>query len=353
MTGQKAPDAPLALTQGDPGGIGPEIALKAWLNSSQTDQSVPPFFLIGDAQALTERAQALALPVAISEISNPAEALELFPRALPVLHQPLSAPLRLGEADPAQAPCTIRSIETAVAFAGQGHVCGLVTNPIHKKALYGSGFAFPGHTEFIAALRAQAGAPAQPVMLLAVPGLRVALATIHVPLKEVPQALAQVDLTQLAKTVLESLQRDFAVARPRLAVAGLNPHAGEEGALGDEENSLIRPAVERLQRDGHTVTGPLPADTLFHERARSSYDGVLAMYHDQGLVPLKTIDFDRGVNVTLGLDIVRTSPDHGTAHDIAEKGIARPDSLIEALKLARQIASNRAAFDAMAASSSP
>lgn len=320
---------PLALTMGDPAGIGGEVAAKA--HASRAVRR--PFFLIGDP------AWAAGFgPVA--EIAAPAEAAGVFPDALPVLPERLAAPAPPGAPVAANAAAVIRSIERAVALTRSGEAAAVVTLPINKKALYdGAGFAYPGHTEFLAAL----GGVARSVMMLAAPGLRVVPVTIHIPLAEAPRQLTADLIVETARTVAAALQRDFGVAAPRLAVAGLNPHAGEGGAMGTEDRDLIAPAVARLVGDGIDARGPLPADTMFHEAARATYDAALCMYHDQALIPVKMLDFARGVNVTLGLPFIRTSPDHGTAYDIAGRGLADPTSLIEALNLAAAMAARREA----------
>ncbi|HUF55264.1 MAG TPA: 4-hydroxythreonine-4-phosphate dehydrogenase PdxA [Thermohalobaculum sp.] len=322
---------PLALTRGDPAGIGAEIALKAWSSGAVAH----PYFLIDDPAWL---ARLNAAPV--EAIAGPEEAPAVWPRAVPVLPDPLPVPPVPGRPDPANAPATVAAIDRAVALTREGRAAGVVTNPINKKALYvGAGFAFPGHTEYLAHL---AGA-ARPVMMLAGPSLRVVPVTIHIPLAQVPAALTVELIVETARTVDAALRRDFGLARPRLAAAGLNPHAGEGGTIGSEEVETIIPALERLRAEGIDIAGPLPADTMFHAPARARYDAALAMYHDQGLIPLKALDFERGVNVTLGLPFVRTSPDHGTAYDIAGRGLASPVSLIEALNLAAAMAARRAA----------
>jgi 4-hydroxythreonine-4-phosphate dehydrogenase len=243
-----------------------------------------------------------------------------------------------GAADAANARAVLESIETAVELFRQGGASAIVTNPIQKASLYKAGFQHPGHTEFLEFL---AGQGAHAVMLLAVPGLRVVPVTVHTPLSRVPKALGTELIVRTGRITAEALRRDFGVAAPRLAVAGLNPHAGEDGAIGREEIEIISPAIETLRRDGIAVSGPRPADTLFHREARAGYDAALCMYHDQALIPLKTINFHEGVNVTIGLPFVRTSPDHGTALDIAGSGRADPRSLIAALVLARRIARAR------------
>ena len=318
---------------GDPAGIGGEIALGAWRRRN----AVPAFFAIDDPARL--RAIATDSADAIEAIEAPEQAAAVFPRALPVLPLTLPAPSRPGVPEPVNAPATVEAIDRAVALARAGRVAGVVTNPISKKLLMdGAGFAFPGHTEYLAHL---AGVP-RTVMMLAAPGLRVVPVTIHVPLAEVPRLLTPALIEETARIVHASLGRDFGIARPRLAVSGLNPHAGEGGAIGREELETIIPALDRLRAEGLDIAGPLPADTMFHAAARARYDAALTMFHDQGLVAIKTLDFARGVNVTLGLPFVRTSPDHGTAYDIAGTGRADPTSLLEALRLAADMAGARA-----------
>ncbi|HLI12455.1 MAG TPA: 4-hydroxythreonine-4-phosphate dehydrogenase PdxA [Alphaproteobacteria bacterium] len=330
--------APIALTMGEPAGIGGEIALKAWLRRAPA--SLPPFFAIDDPDRLAGLARELGLDVAIEAIADPAAALACFGRALPVLPHPLASPVAPGRPDPANGPVVIASIRRAVALAQAGEAAAIVTSPIHKKSLYQAGFRHPGHTEFLASL--VPGTPA-PVMMLAVPGLRVVPVTIHLPLARALAALTTTAVIHCGRIAAEALRRDFGISEPRLAVAGLNPHAGEAGTLGDEERAIIEPAVAALRDAGIRAAGPQPADTLFHPRARARYDVALCMYHDQALIPLKTIDFDHGVNVTLGLPFVRTSPDHGTAFDIAGKGVASPESLIAALSMAGAMAARRGA----------
>jgi 4-hydroxythreonine-4-phosphate dehydrogenase len=338
MTARRAPSAPalppLALTMGDPAGIGGEIAIAAWAGG----RAPHPFFLIADPDWLAPLARGAGATLA--EIAAPQEAARVFARALPVLPLRLATPAVAGRPDPANAPAIVAAIERAVALVGSGAASAVVTNPISKRVLRdGAGFAFPGHTEFLAHL---AGAP-RPVMMLASPLLRVVPVTIHIPLREVPAALTAPLIEETARITAAALSRDFGIARPRLAVAGLNPHAGEGGQIGREEIELIAPALDRLRAEGLEIAGPLPADTMFHAEARARYDAALTMYHDQGLIPLKALDFARGVNVTLGLPFVRTSPDHGTAFDIAGTGRADPTSLVESLNLAAAMATRRAA----------
>ncbi len=326
---------PIALTMGEPAGIGGDIALAAWLGREQA--GLPTFFVIDDAHRLTLLAQRLGLPVPVRPIGEPEAAAEHFGQALPVLHRPLAAPVRSGLPDRANAPAVIAAIEQAVRLVQSRRAAAVVTNPIHKKVLYDAGFGFPGHTEFLAELAGQH----RVVMMLASPQLRVVPVTIHVPLRTVVESLKSADIVAAGRIAAEALTRDFGIPRPRLAVAGLNPHAGEGGSIGREDMEIVAPAVAALRHEGIDAFGPLAADTMFHPQARTEYDVALCMYHDQALIPLKTIDFDAGVNVTLGLPFIRTSPDHGTALDLAGTGQARPASLIAALKMAGEMASRR------------
>jgi 4-hydroxythreonine-4-phosphate dehydrogenase len=321
---------------GEPAGIGPELILAAWLRRAD---GVPPFVALADPDHLGRLASRLGWKVDVASVADAAEAASAFPGALPVL--PLAGPVSAEPGRPhrADARLVVEAIERAVALTTAGEVGGLVTEPIHKHALQSAGFGFPGHTEFLGHL---AGPGANPVMMLAVEGLRVVPVTVHVPILEVPRRLTTELIVAAGRTTAVALARDFGLASPRLAVAGLNPHAGEAGAIGREEIEVIVPAVERLRGEGIAVAGPFPADSLFHPEARARYDAALCMYHDQALVPLKTIDFHNGVNVTIGLPFVRTSPDHGTAFDIAGTGRARPDSTLAALRMARAMADARA-----------
>lgn len=331
---------PLAVTLGEPGGIGPEITLKAW--AARRAENLPPFFVVAPPEILRRTAQSLRLDLPFRVIATADEALDAFDSALPVLPIEGVADFVPGAPAAATGQTVIQSITIAVQLARSGEAAAVVTNPIQKSALYDAGFRHPGHTEFLAALCAGGGVTPTPVMMLAIEGLRVVPATVHVPLAKVP-ALVTADLIlELGRITAAALTRDFGVAAPRLAVAGLNPHAGEDGRMGEEERRIIAPAIERLRESGIDARGPYPADTMFHAAARAGYDAALCMYHDQALIPLKTLDFDRGVNVTLGLPIVRSSPDHGTATDIAGRGIARPHSLIAAIRMAAEIAANRA-----------
>jgi 4-hydroxythreonine-4-phosphate dehydrogenase len=324
---------PLVLTLGEPAGVGPEIVASAWRALSQ---SSAPFAVIGDARLLAGHAPVQAIP-------DPSFAADVFARALPVIDLPLPAPVVAGQPDPANAGMVADWIEYGVNLCLSGEASGLVTAPIAKAPLYAAGFRFPGHTEFIAELTADipmAGTRG-PVMMLTAKDLRACLVTIHVALDQVPELVTADRVTRTARVVHESMKRDFGIAAPRIALAALNPHAGEGGALGLQEITVLKPAVEVLRREGLNITDPRPADTLFHDEARATYDAVVCLYHDQALIPVKTLDFWGGVNTTLGLPIVRTSPDHGTGFDIAGKGLARPDSLIAAIRLATEMAGAR------------
>lgn len=323
---------PIVLTQGDPAGIGAEIALKAWARLGGEVN----FLLLGDPDFLTETARGLGLPVRV--IGAASEAGAVVGEALPVLAHPLPRPVTPGRPEPANAFAVVEIIARAVALTRAGDALAVCTNPINKMALRsGADFAFPGHTEFLASL---CGAPL-PVMMLAAPAVRVVPVTIHVALAEVPRVLTAELLEQTLRVTHAALIRDFGITAPRIAVAGLNPHAGEEGAMGTEEIELMTPVIDRLRAEGMAIGGPRSADTLFHAAARAGYDVAVCMYHDQALIPLKTLDFDGGVNVTLGLDFVRTSPDHGTAYDIAGQNRANPSSLIAALRMAREMGRTR------------
>lgn len=329
---------PLALTMGEPAGIGGEIALLAWLRRAG---GVPAFFVLDDPDRLSRLARRIGADVAIRAIEAPEDALDAFDAALPVLPVPLPAEAVPGAPHPRTAPAVLEAIAKAAALVERGRAAALVTNPVNKAVLYEAGFRYPGHTEYLGAL---AGTDARPVMLLASAALRVVPVTVHLALADAIAALDADGIVHCARLTVASLRADFACAAPVVAVAGLNPHAGEDGHLGREEARVIAPAVERLRREGLPVVGPLPADTLFHAAARERYDAVICMYHDQALIPLKTLDFGGGVNVTLGLPFVRTSPDHGTALDIAGAGRADPASLMAALRLAGEMARNRARF---------
>lgn len=327
---------PLALSMGDPAGIGGEIALSAWASGRVRH----PFFIIADPAWLARLA--VRAGIAITEIAGPEAAAAAYSGGLPVLPLALAVPVEPGRPAPENAPAVVEAIERAVGLVETGAAAAVVTNPISKKALRdGAGFAFPGHTEFLAHL---SGAT-RPVMMLVSPLLRVVPVTIHIPLRQVPEALTASLIEETARITDAALRSDFGIERPRVAVAGLNPHAGEGGQIGREEIDVIGPALERLRAAGLEIAGPLPADTMFHAEARARYDAALTMYHDQGLIPIKALDFARGVNVTLGLPFVRSSPDHGTAYDIAGTGRADPSSLIEALNLAAEMSARRTAAE--------
>jgi len=319
---------PIALTMGDPAGIGGEITVRAW---QALHRAGPCFVVLDDPSRFSD--------VPIREVASPDAARTVFATALPVLPITLGVAPRPGHPDKANAAAVIASIERAAALCLSGEVGGMVTNPINKAALYDAGFAYPGHTEYLAELT---GAHGRQIMMLASPELRVVPVTVHASLRNSIAMLTTEAIVAAARTTAAALQRDFGIARPRLAIAGLNPHAGEQGALGDEESTIIGPAIAALREVGIDVSGPWSPDTMFTTAARARYDAAICMYHDQALIPLKTLNMDKGVNVTLGLPIVRTSPDHGTAYDIAGKGIANPASLIAAIELAALLATRRA-----------
>ena len=328
---------PIAVTLGDPAGIGPEITLMSW--KRRNDSGLSPFVAIGDPAFYSSLSLQLGMDVPIRAVETPAQVSAIFDAALPVLA--LQKPVKAvpGRPDTANAAAVIESIETAVALARAGRVSCIATNPIAKHVLYDAGFAHPGHTEFLATLATNpSGAAPLPVMLLWSESLAVVPVTIHIPLADVPKALTTELILATARIVAGDLKTRFGIDKPRLALAGLNPHAGESGAIGREDIDVIAPAIAQLRMEGIDATGPHPADTMFHARARAGYDVALCMYHDQALIPIKTIAFDDGVNVTLGLPFIRVSPDHGTAFDIAGTGVARPDSLVAALKLGARLA---------------
>ncbi len=325
---------PLAVTMGEPAGVGGELSLKAWAAQRRGKR---PFFVLDDPQRLAHLAGRLGLDIPIREITRPEEAGAVFDQALPVLPVRLRGVVSPGRPDPANAPATLEAIERAVDLALRGEIAGMVTNPIQKKTLQDAGFPHPGHTEFLAEL---AGG-VEVAMMLACPDLRVVPVTIHLSLADAVRTLTSDAIVGVGRVAAAGLQTLFGIAQPRLAVAALNPHAGEQGAMGDEEKRIILPAVEALRRDGIEAKGPAPADTLFHPTARATYDAALCMYHDQALIPIKTIDFSGGVNVTIGLPFVRTSPDHGTALDIAGTGKADASSLLAALHMADDMARRR------------
>jgi 4-hydroxythreonine-4-phosphate dehydrogenase len=329
---------PLALTLGEPAGIGPDITFAAWRRRAELGLS--PFYVLADPNFLRARAEHIASDVPITVV-EPSAAVPTFAQALPVVDIGVTITAKPGQPDNSSAPAAIASIRRAVHDVHTGRAQAVVTNPVAKTILYRSGFAEPGHTEYLAKLAAEMmGIVAQPVMMLWSPELAVVPVTIHLPLREVMTQLTTDLITSTGEIVARDLSERFGIARPRLAIAGLNPHAGEDGALGEEDGMVVAPAVARLRAQGIEARGPLPADTLFHAAARATYDAVLAMYHDQALIPIKTLAFDHAVNVTLGLPFVRTSPDHGTAFDIAGSGRADPSSLIAALRLARRLSAS-------------
>jgi 4-hydroxythreonine-4-phosphate dehydrogenase len=333
---------PLALTLGEPAGIGPDLTLAVWRRRVELD--LPPFYLVGETDFLRSRARVLGLDVPLVVVA-PEEAPAAFQRALPVAPLGMAVTAAPGKPDASSAPAAIASIRRAVADVLAGRAAAVVTNPVAKNVLYRSGFAEPGHTEFLAKLAAEAtGKPVHPVMMLWSAELAVVPVSIHLPLRDVVSRLTTELIVETGRIVARDLSTRFGIARPRIAVAGLNPHAGEEGALGEEDATIVAPAVAHLRAEGIDAIGPLPADTLFHERARAGYDVALCMYHDQALIPIKTLAFERAVNVTLGLPFVRTSPDHGTAFDIAGTGRADPSSLVAALALAARLSAHTAAL---------
>lgn len=323
---------PVALTLGEPAGIGGEISLKAW----ETLRNELPFFLIADAKHMQSLADQSGVPIKV--ISDPDEAPRVMPAALPVLDHPLPAAVTAGEPNAQNAVEVVAMIKRAVDLTNTGKACAVTTNPIHKKILQdGAGFAFPGHTEYLASL---AGVE-RPVMMLSAPELRVVPVTIHIAINQIAEVLDADLLEQTIRVTHKAMIDDLGISAPRIAVAGLNPHAGEGGAMGDEEITFITPTLEKLRAEGMNLTGPMSADTMFHAAARTRYDLAICMYHDQALIPIKTLNFSAGVNTTLGLPFIRTSPDHGTAFDIVGQNIANPQSLIEALRTATAMAKHR------------
>jgi len=327
---------PLALTLGEPAGIGPDLALAVWRRRAELD--LPRFYLVADPDFIRLRAERLGLEVPIATVTA-AAAGSAFPSALPVVSLDVAVTAEPGRPDRSSAPAAIASLRRAVADVLAGAAAAVVTSPVAKNVLYSWGFAEPGQTEFLATLvHETTGNRLRSVMMLWSPELAVVPVTIHLPLREIFARLSTELVVETGRIVARDLSRRFGIPRPRLAIAGLNPHAGEEGTLGEEDHTLVAPAVARLAADGIDTRGPLPADSLFHERARASYDAALCMYHDQALIPIKTLAFDHAVNVTLGLPFVRTSPDHGTAFDIAGTGTADATSLLAALRLAARLA---------------
>jgi 4-hydroxythreonine-4-phosphate dehydrogenase len=336
VTGTPKDEPALALTIGEPAGIGPDIAIDAWLGRESGD--VPPFLFVGPASVLEQRASLMGRTIATAEVP-PEDARAAFTSAIPCLESGTDAEFRPGQPDPRNAGLTIGAIETAADLVRSGRCSAIVTNPIHKKVLADSGFSHPGHTEFLGELSNRLfGVAARPVMMLAAPDLRTVPVTVHIPLRDVFDILSTDLIVETGRIVSADLIARFGIETPRIAVAGLNPHAGEDGLMGDEDSSIIRPAVDRLAALGIAAFGPVPADSMFHEAARRNYDAALCMYHDQALIPIKTLAFDSAVNVTLGLPFIRTSPDHGTAFDLAGSGNANAASLMAALRMAGQMA---------------
>lgn len=330
-------DFPLAISIGDPAGIGPEIIAKAW--EARKREKLPPFFAIGDLASIPHH-----WDVPLARIDNPDQAIEHFGTALPVFHVHSCATITPGSPDLDGAHCALQALETATGFARSGTVAAVVTGPVSKAQLYAIGFDYPGQTEFVAE---RCGVERRnAVMMLAGPDLRVVPMTTHIPLVDVAGQLDMRLIRRRIRATAKGLKRDFGIANPRLAVAGFNPHAGEMGNLGREEMDIFEPAIASIVEEGFDVVGPLPADTMFHAEARGQYDAALCAYHDQALIPLKTLYFHEAVNITLGLPIIRTSPDHGTAFAIAGKGQARPDSMIAAIRMAGEAAAHRMAFAA-------
>jgi len=334
----RASPLPLAISIGDPAGVGPELICEAW--SRREAEHLPPFFAVGGAETLAEAGRSRGMVPPLTALDHPAQVRDAFASALPVIGD-LRGGYHPGQPDENGARLALESLKLATDLVVRGDAAGLVTGPIAKAELARIGFAHPGQTEFVAEACGVAAEGA--VMMLAGPTLRTVPMTVHCALAEVPGRLSVDLIVARARIVAQALQRDFGIARPRLAIAGLNPHAGEQGRMGREEIEIIQPAVAQLRAEGIDATGPHPADTLFAPHKRAGYDVAIAMYHDQALVPLKTLDFDQGVNVTLGLPIIRTSPDHGTAFDIAGKGIARADAMIAAIRMAGACAARRAA----------
>jgi 4-hydroxythreonine-4-phosphate dehydrogenase len=339
VTRRPGASPPLVLTLGEPGGIGPDITIDAWLR--RRELALPPFLFAGDPALLRRRAEALGRSIETVD-AEPEDAASAFAQAIPCLAGTSPVTGKPGELAASDAPAVVASIRASVALVAAGRAAAVVTNPIQKKALNAIGFPFPGHTEFLGALSAELfGIEAYPVMMLAGADLRVVPLTVHIPLREVPEAISADLIVRTGRIVARALTEQFGIAAPRIAVSGLNPHAGEEGMLGSEDAAIVAPGVTALRSEGIDAVGPLPADTMFHKAARDTYDAAICMYHDQALIPIKALAFDEAVNVTLGLPFIRTSPDHGTALSLAGTGKARPDSLVAALRLAAQMARPR------------
>lgn len=325
----------IAVTMGEPAGIGGELTLSAW--RARTDRNLPPFFAIDDPNRLVRLAERLGWDVPLTAIDAPKAASGCFAESLPVLPIDVPGSTTPGQPDPANASSVVTSIRKAAECAMTGSAAAVLTNPIHKKTLYDAGFQHPGHTEFLAEI---AGIE-RSVMMLLCPGLRVVPITSHISLSQAIQALKTDDIVAATLITVQALRRDFGIETPHIMMAALNPHGGEDGSMGREEQDIILPAIDALKQQGVSVSGPAPADTMFHDRAREGYDAAICMYHDQALIPLKTIDFHSGVNVTLGLPFVRTSPDHGTALEIAGMGVADDRSFVASLAVAADIVRQR------------
>ena len=336
MTNPDTARGPIAITMGEPAGIGGEILLKAW--AQRAAFNLPAFFAVDDPERLEKLADTLGMNIPVTAIDAPDDAASLFGRALPVVPHALGKPVKMGTPDPTNTDAVVGSIRKAVAFASEGSASAVVTNPIHKAVLYQGGFTSPGHTEFLGELT---GVSTPPVMMLACPGLRVVPVSIHIPLADAVGGLDIPTIVAIGKASAKGLREDFGIEASRIAVAGLNPHAGEGGALGGEDAAIVGPAVDQLRAAGVDATGPHSPDTMFHDEARATYDLALCMYHDQALIPLKTLNFRQAINVTLGLPIVRTSPGHGVALEMAGAGQAHADSLVAAIIAADKIAEAR------------
>lgn len=339
MAAMRSPQRPLAVTLGEPAGIGPDITLIAW--SQREALELPPFYVVGDARALQRRAQQLGLSVSFANVTA-SEAMNAFADALPVVALDLPVTAEPGSPDDSSAPAAIASIRTAVADVLAGRASAIVTNPVAKNVLYRAGFPDPGHTEFLGRLAKEAKLPARPVMMIWSPELAVVPVTVHQPLRDVASTLTTEMIVEIGRIVARDLRERFGMAAPRLSIAGLNPHAGEDGTIGGDDRDVIAPAVRQLAKEGIDARGPFPADTLFHDAARKLYDVAVCMYHDQALIPVKTLAFDHAVNVTLGLPFVRTSPDHGTAFAVAGTGRANATSFVQSLKLAARLTEHSA-----------
>ncbi|AGA64232.1 4-hydroxythreonine-4-phosphate dehydrogenase [Liberibacter crescens BT-1] len=339
MTNHEYP-SPIILTQGDPAGIGPDITLKTWINRKKLN--IPPFIYIGDPDVLNARAKTLNLDISIRE-ANCSNAISIFRDHLPIIINSCGIEVIAGNPKIETVCSTIEAIRKAVFLTLSGKTLAIVTNPISKTIFYKANFEFPGHTEFLANLVHQmTGVAYKPVMMLSSPRLKVVPITIHTPYASVPSALSQELIIEICNIVKNELQKRFGINDARLSISGLNPHAGENSALGTEERDIIQPAIIKLQNEGMKASGPLSADTMFHDTARQNYDVAICMYHDQALIPIKTLDFDTAVNVTLGLPFIRTSPDHGTAFNIAGSNLVRETSLVSAIQLAAQLGLKKA-----------